>query len=397
MNALSLAILLLVLCASATSAQTGSQPEARPRVRLGPVGLTPGIGLTDLGVDTNVFNEPSNPKRDFTATVTPALDASIHLGRARVAARTRLDLVYFARYAGERSANTRNGVTVDAPLRRLRPYASADWISVRERPGFEIDERSKRREYRLTAGAEIRLGAATSATIDTSRRAIGFDAAEIFDGSYLFEVLNRTQSAVSIGIHRRVTPLTKVTLAVDAERSRFTHSPERDTNSVRVLPRVELAPSALVSGSVALGMRRMQPLSTVTPEFNGLVGATDVSYTLLGMTRVSFHLARDIDYSYDRAWPYYVSTGTAVALRQRIAGPWDVHVSGGRQGLRYVPRRDVFTARLDHVVTLGGGTSYRLGPTTRVVFNVENVRRESEVPGRAYSGVQSGLAIAHDF
>ena len=46
------------------------------RVRIGPLFVKPTMALTNLGVDTNVFNDADseNPQSDFTFTFTPQAD-----------------------------------------------------------------------------------------------------------------------------------------------------------------------------------------------------------------------------------------------------------------------------------------------------------------------------------
>jgi hypothetical protein len=368
------------------------------RIHLGPLGITPAIGLSNFGIDSNVFNEVTAPKRDFTATITPRVDGWLRVGRARVSALNRFDLVYFATYAGERSLNARQTFGVEAPLRRLRPFGSVGLTNTRERPGFEIDARSRRREVRLAVGSDVRLTAKTSATLEMSRTTVSFDAAEVFDGTYLYEVLNRRNDAASVGLRHALTPLTTVVSSVNLDRERFEHSSDRDANSVRVVSGFELAPSALISGRVTGGMRASRPLDTVTPPFTGAVGAADVSYVLLGANRLSFRAARDLDYSYDTRWPYYVATGFTAAVRRQVAASWDAQISIGRQSLAYRASTlaPAGAERRDRISTLGIGAGYRLGRTSRLIFSVDRTIRRSELPGHGYSGLQSGFSLAYD-
>ena len=55
-------------------------PEAIGRFRLGFIRFTPSITLTNLGVDTNVFNELDDPKDDFTVTFGPKAEFWSRLG-----------------------------------------------------------------------------------------------------------------------------------------------------------------------------------------------------------------------------------------------------------------------------------------------------------------------------
>jgi hypothetical protein len=310
-----------------------------------------------------------------------------------------MDLVYFAKYGSERSVNARHVFEVEALLRRLRPYATLRLTNTRERPGFEIDARSRRRETGVAFGNDFQLTAKTTAEVEMRHNRIAFDADALFDGTYLFQVLNRTESAVTAGVRHALTPLTTVVAGVDVERNRFAHSTHRDTNAVRVMGGVELARSALVSGAASVGFRSARPLDAATPPFDGAVGSADVSYELLGATRFTLRVARDLDHSYDERWPYYVASGVSGTIRRQVAASWDAQVSVGRQGLAY-RASTLFPAgdrRRDRVRTFGVGAGYRLGPTSRLVFNVDHVARTSELPLHGYSGLQSGFSLSYDF
>ena len=110
-----LLIILFWMIASPAFPQTSERLPVAP-VRIGLVDLYPTIALTNLGVDNNVFNEPNQaaPKRDFTVTVTPAIDVRMRLGRLRLTGTLEEDLVYYRTYASERSANSdlRTGLQV---------------------------------------------------------------------------------------------------------------------------------------------------------------------------------------------------------------------------------------------------------------------------------------------
>ena len=79
---------LLVCClASATAVQAqdiSQDPSESARFRLGAIRFTPYIVITDLGVDTNVYNESDadNPKQDRTATFGPGVNYWLKMGRA---------------------------------------------------------------------------------------------------------------------------------------------------------------------------------------------------------------------------------------------------------------------------------------------------------------------------
>ena len=61
--------------------------------RLGPVMLAPGLDLTNLGVDSNVFNEPADQaQQDFTFTLVPKSDVWMKTGPTWISGNIREDL-----------------------------------------------------------------------------------------------------------------------------------------------------------------------------------------------------------------------------------------------------------------------------------------------------------------
>src|SRR5262249_18702518 len=73
---------LCLLTAARAGAQIVEPNTTSARVRIGPLALNPTFELLNLGIDTNVFNEPGDQKkRDFTFTVSPRTDAWLQIGR----------------------------------------------------------------------------------------------------------------------------------------------------------------------------------------------------------------------------------------------------------------------------------------------------------------------------
>jgi hypothetical protein len=142
---------LLALIASPLLAQGIPQqpslpdPEQTGRFRLGFIRYTPSINLTNLGVDTNVFNEVDDPKEDFTAVFGPKAEFWSRLGpRARIYGSTGLDYQYFQEYESQRSFGTSNVGRLDIDLGRLTPvheYARPAGIRDRRARAAQVDRR----------------------------------------------------------------------------------------------------------------------------------------------------------------------------------------------------------------------------------------------------------------
>jgi hypothetical protein len=90
-----------------------------------------------------VFNTVDDQRQDTTAAVGPAVNFWAHLQRARMTGKSSGQYLYFKTYDNQRGWNTTNDLEFDLPLARLRPFVSGSYINTRERPGYEIDSRSR--------------------------------------------------------------------------------------------------------------------------------------------------------------------------------------------------------------------------------------------------------------
>ncbi len=116
----------------------------------------------------------------------------------------------------------------------------------------------------------------------------------------------------------------------------FPFSPERDADSIRVMPGFEFKPRALLNGSAFVGFRTFTPKDpTAFPEFTGLVANLGLSYTLLGATTFGVSYARDVNYSFEPLQPYFLSDSVGASVRHALGRRFDVQVSTGRAVYAY--------------------------------------------------------------
>jgi Putative beta-barrel porin 2 len=396
------ATFVFVLFYSITAfAQTTPEPIDTARLRIGPVGMSPSVGLVNIGVDTNIFNEvdTSNPKSDFTATLTSQIPMWLRLGKGRLSATTRNEYAYFAQYATERAVNTYNDARLELPLTHVTPYVSGGFIYARERPGYEIDKRARRAEGALSAGADVRLGPKSSAGFAAWRRRLRFSSDDLFQGTSLQESLNRTESGERLVLRYKVTPLTTLLVLTETQRDRFEFSPLRDSNSVRVMPGVEFSQFTLITGNARIGYRRYDSPTDGAPPFAGFVATADLGYTLRGVTHLSLHTERDLGYSYDITWPYYIQSGVSGTITQKITGRWDAQATLGHYRLTYQEAASANVTgptRLDNLRSLGGGVGYKIGPDTRLGLDVTRYRRDSNRDAD-YNSLRFGTSVTYGF
>ena len=261
--ALALAAGAVPMPASAQSGAPGEPDTSKPLVRVGRLYLNPTVALTNLGVDTNVFNEPdqSAPKSDFTLTVTPQTDLWLRMGHSRLTGNVREDLVWYQTFASERAANSSLRLGWVVPVNRLAFNVNTDYLDTHDRPGFEIDARSQRTEFGYGGGVEIRARPKTFVGIRADRRTFGFDSVATFEGVSLREALNRTVTR-----ERRSSSAFTITAVMLAPRA----GPVRVLAAARL--RLRRCPSVSSSirsrsskGSAAFSYRDFQPISVDLP------------------------------------------------------------------------------------------------------------------------------------
>lgn len=399
-----------VLAAAAASAQAPVPlPETPPDVRrdaqvhVGPLYATPRFTIEEFGMDSNVFNN-AEEKSDFTFTLAPSSHVWIPFGRrALLTTRVTTDIVYYQRYASERSFNPGVVVRGSGFFGRLTPFVEGGYLRSRQRPNYEIDARSLRVERSVAAGVDVRLFSKLSVEMSVRHRPIRFGADASFNNVNLRETLNRDNTILSVVTRYKATPLTTFVLRADATRDRFEFSPLRDADSIELVPGVEFKPLALISGAAHVGFRRFMPESPSLEPFTGVVADAELSYTLRGATKFTVSASRDLTYSYERVQPYYVASSYGITVRRRIVGALDATGSVQRETYRY---RNLLLAgalptdidRVDTTSAVAGSVGYRLGRTLRAGIGAAyRERASSSGRFRDYEGLRFITTLDYDF
>ena len=376
-------------------------PDSEANVRLGPLSLKSTIALTNLGVDTNLFNraDVDQPQSDFTMTFSPTTDVWLRMGRTWITGTVDVDWIYYNKFASERAANSAFGIGVDRTFNRLAVKGNARRLSTSDRPGYEIDARSQRFETQYDGEATLRVLSKTRMGATAFSRRTQFDEAAFFLEANLSRELDRTSSGTGLVVRHDLTPLTSVALDVTRERERFVTSQFRDSDSNKVLGNVTFQPLALINGTASVGVRQFDPVPVDVPAFTGVITAVNLSYSLLGVTRFGVDANRDIQYSFEFTQPYYLESGVTGTVQQQVFGPFDVLARIGTRGLAYANRIGAAVAvsnRTDRVNTIGIGAGYRMGTDKRLGFTLDRQHRSSTIPGRTFTGLRFGVSVTYE-
>ena len=108
-------------------------PREDAQIALGPLSIYPSLRLVDAGIDENVFNDPENPKEDFTFTVASRVLAVLRLGLNEALFSTGTDYVWFKEFGSERSSNATYAARLNLSASRWKPYIGAERTRTRAR------------------------------------------------------------------------------------------------------------------------------------------------------------------------------------------------------------------------------------------------------------------------
>lgn len=361
-------------------AQLTAPTEGAP-IEFGPISIYPTLALVDIGTDSNVFNDGTGAKDDYTFTFQSRVTTVLSGGANRLMFLTGSDLVWFRTYKDQRSSNAQYALRADLTWSRFKPYVSADRLRTRARPNAEIDARARRTERSLQAGIDYVVSPITSITASARVDDSNYEDGEKFRGVELGDALSRSGRTVNAGMKFALTPFTTMVMVGEVQQDRFREHHFRDSNSFRLAPALELTREAAISGRVAAGYRQFQPVDKTQPDYRGLTMQAALVYNLLGFTTFDLLVNRDVSYSYLDTEAFFLSTGARLAVTQRVAGPFDLRGSVQRDRLAYrwhdeltpsassVPRRDIEDI-------LSGGVQVRFGGT-RVGLAVERTVRRS--------------------
>jgi hypothetical protein len=375
-----------MLSAREVRGQTNSElPSTRVFVA-GPLSLYPQASLKDMGTDSNVYFESTNPKSDLTYTLTPRLFAVLPIGNTRLRGTGIGDLVYYRTYSDQRSLTGQVEGRYEVTSPGFRPFASAGFVRRAGREGFEIDARARQTQTNLMAGIDMDVTPLTAITAWASRSRTTFDEREQYHEVSLAEQLNRSVDIAAAGGRFRLTPLTTLLVAAEFERERFERAPLRDADSILVAPTIDIDPGGTLSGDVRAGFRAFTPRDPELSPYRGLIGSARLHYAVFSLTRVDVEANRDVTFSFDPNQPYYLESGGRLTVTQRVLGPLDVIGIAERRDLRSQRLGGTsFDGRREITSSIGGGVAVQIQTQIRCALTYERTERTSSEPiGRNY-------------
>ncbi len=371
----------------------GGAASEPSRFYAGKVGITPSVSLSPLGTDTNVFNVTQSEQRDTTFTLTPQAAVALDTSLVRGEGTARVDYQYFNKLTTERSLNGNVAGGIEVPLGRLTPWVDGAFDGGQRRIDHEIDLRAQHSFSDVRVGADVRVTTRTVASASVNRSDFGFDPAEVFLGSNLQELLNRRGESVRFEVRQEITPSMVAVGRVTAMRDRFRFAPQRDADFGIFEGGINTG-TRTITGTARVGYVRLDRVHQGISNYRGLVASVDELFLLGERTRLHVLGSRDIVWSIDPAFPYYLRLGAVADLLAALSDRWDVSVRAGGEQMRHEPVAGFGFARYhDTYGTVGADLGVHIVPDVRVGAGFAREERDSPRHDRNFIGYRYGLSV----
>lgn len=390
------------------SAQTLPPPPTGPvedpaetaKIRLGPLFMQPNFSLRDVGRDNNVYQDPSNPVQDWTATVNMGMLAGLRYGQARLTVRTSSDYVWFANEKTERSIDGNTRTQLEVRNERLRPWIAMERVKTHARAGLEIDTRAGRQLPAYEAGIEFRPGFRLGTRLVARQREVEYEDQEVFRGVKLADALNAEYQDLSLQVLYEISSLSSFRMIGEVSRARFAKASIRDVNDWAAFVGLEGKKGAAMEGYVDVGWRDRTPEVAGAPSYSGIIARASASIILGEEVLWAFGADRDLLWSYEEAYSFYVQQGGSTTLTWRPHDRFEILGTGRHYWMEYDEGlTDAAVLRTDKVYGYGGGIGFFLRgyPGTRLGIVVERQVRESVLEDRQYDTPRFYTTVGFSF
>lgn len=322
------AALAWALGAGYAAGQHQPPPKALLQVRFGPVYVSPDIGVSQVGVDTNVYNDRGEPTSAFTASVYAGARVEIVTRRLWVYIPAGWGYVYYSKKVAQERAINPGILGVSAEYivsSRLLLYSRNNrWGYTKSRPNFEIDTRTRRLETDLNAGLTFGLTPRIDLSIDSRWYRVQHDQNAQYNGVSLASTLNEHRYDQSAGLSYELTPATSVFSVVNWRQERFDQSPMRDGDTTGIGGGFTFNRRIPLSGTLQAGYNRYVPKTpATTSSSDGLYTNANINLSLRDSTTFDLATQRNFAYSYDLARSRYAYAWYQAGLNRALGSKFD--------------------------------------------------------------------------
>jgi hypothetical protein len=373
-----------------TPPDPSTDPWNTAKLKIGPFFVAPSFDLRNVGIDNNVFREEVNPRQDLTATIAVSTIFGVHVKAFSFRVTQDNRYIWFRRYASERSIDGGLKYLAELRLQQMRPWISFESLKSTDRVGFEIDTRAARTTPNFEAGVDFNFGLRTGMTASFSTNRTEYDDGQFFDGVDLKKTLNSKTSFAHVNGRWQYSEFTDLTGGFEWSESKFTFDPLRNAETFAYLGGFQSRGDAPITGRLQLGYKLQRHEDPTVPDFKGLVMAGAVSTVVLDRLKLDILADRDVNFSYDNDFPFYVQQGGGLTVTGRLSRRLDLIASARGEWLNYSETFQSaglgLKSRTDLATVLGVGFLYTVGGVVGSHFGLtfERAERTSPLPHKTY-------------
>lgn len=281
--------LVLLACANFSSAQSDDlirreidRALERSLWELGPFYLTPQVRV-DGGYDSNAILTGDAPNPDVNVLAAPGIQAVVPLrSRALIELYEEIDFVHYRHLEDLRDvANVTRAAGVFGG-KSLVMRVENEFRAEKARASREFDVPVDQRSNLLNASLSYSLGFRHELSFEYERHSVRIQDSELtVRGDPLKSLLDRVEDTYGLKLTRHVSTETAMYFEGFYNIQYFIDkSVERDAKGYGGLVGFAFSPAGNVRGTARLGLRRIVPDVSTRPDFDGLVGAVDVTMGL---------------------------------------------------------------------------------------------------------------------
>ena len=373
--------------------------------RIGPFHIQPSLVISNAGVDSNIFYSPNDPVRDFTVTAGPAAMIYLPIQRRFVLSfYGSPQYVWYSRTERERSWNSYFRGAAQLNLRTV--FLSLEGVSsdAREHWNTELDIRPRRTELGAGGSALVKLAWKTSFALAYRTAKYDYENIDVDSGFNIRERLNRRESYGTFSIYHQATQLNRFFLDFEYGRYDFEFAAEaalKNSQSYAGYAGFEFTQiGARVRGRIRVGYKRFNLRTTEGgPDFQGLVGDSQLSVRLAKPFAVRGSFVRDVRFSLWYTNAYYLETrpGVGASIYPFRLVRLDYDFSKGRSRYPEPGGGAPDVKRIDDFTTHSAAVYVRIGKTTALGFIVSFWERDSNIVTENDKRTFFGLNLSYEF
>jgi hypothetical protein len=281
-------------------------PDLSRYLRWGPFRVRPGFTVSDFGHDDNVFHSSSQPQDDLTIRLAPKLEGLLLLGdRLRLTFDEMISYKAYYKFEELNFLDHEGNYRLTIPLTNYGFFVDMENRRVHERPVDLEDTRAIRNSRKIGLGAFLQIGWRSSLELVHAGTNYRYEDEDFGNsGTSIEDLQNRDETAETVRFRYKAKGRTSLTLdfenrGVDFDNPFLGSVPGvvRNLDQFSIVPGVEFGKGGPLSGILKLGTTSLTYDDPTLQPYKGLVGATGLTYSFTGGTRVSLDAERRVDFS----------------------------------------------------------------------------------------------------